>query len=60
MLVDQPVIDYGSDRRSGRSMMASRREVQELDELQEAWNARRNGRSHVGDKFSLEGFLKEK
>lgn len=60
MIMDQPVIDYnGKDGKKG-SMMASKSEVQELDELQAAWEAKRQGRRFVGRKVSLSDFVKRK
>ena len=60
MVMDGPVIDYNTkpERKKG-SMMASKREVDELDALQAAWEAKRKGKSFVGETFSLDGFLKK-
>jgi len=59
MIMDQPVIDYGKEKKRG-SMMATKSEVQELDELQEAWNRKHQGKSRVGQKVSLGDFVKGK
>ena len=59
MVMDQPVIDYGSKGKKKGSMMASRSEVESLDELTEAWKNKRQGRSFVGQKVKLDEFLKE-
>ena len=56
MMIDQPVISYGKAKKKG-SMMATRQEVRELDELQEAWERRRQGKTFVGGSFSLNEFM---
>jgi len=58
MVMDQPMIDYGKDKKRG-SMMATKSEVQALDDLTEAWEKKRNGRTFVGRKVDLNEFLKE-
>lgn len=60
MVMDQPVIDYGGKDKKRGSMMASRAEVEALDELTEAWEKKRQGRSFVGKKVDLNDFLKQK
>lgn len=57
MMMDQPVIDYGTEKKKG-SMMATKSEVEELDALQAAWEAKRQGRSFVGQKVNLNDFVK--
>lgn len=57
MVTDQPVIDYGDKADKKRSMMATKQEVDELDELTRAWKAKHK-ESRVGKEFSLEGFLR--
>ena len=37
--------------------MATRSDVAALDELQAAWEAKRNGRTHVGKEISLNEFV---
>ena len=59
MVMDQPVIDYGKDKKKG-SMMATRAEVEALDELTEAWEKNRNGKTFVGQTFDLNEFLQQK
>lgn len=39
-------------------MMASRKEVDELDSLTAAWEKKRGGKRFTGDTFSLDGFIK--
>lgn len=41
-------------------MMATKGEVNELDELTEKWKKSRNGRSFVGKKVDLNDFLQQK
>ena len=57
MVMDQPTITYDHKDKKRGSMMATKREVEEMDELTRAWKAR-HGESRVGKEFSLEGFLK--
>ena len=59
MVMDQPVIDYGGKAKKKGSMMASRAEVDALNELTEAWENKRQGRSFVGQKVSLSEFLRQ-
>lgn len=60
MVMDQPVIDYSGDKNRRGSMMATRAEVDALDELTEAWEQKRQGKTFVGQKVSLDDFLKQK
>lgn len=57
--MDGVVIDYGSskDKKKG-SMMATRSEVAELDELQSEWEKKHRGRSSVGKKMDLSEFMR--
>ena len=57
MAMDQPVIDYSGKKKG--SMMATRSEVAELDDLVSAWDKAREGRSFVGRKVNLDEFTKE-
>jgi len=59
MVMDQPVISYGKSKNK-RSMMASRKEVDELEQLQQKWEKKRNGRTFVGQKVDLGEFLNQK
>ena len=56
MAIDQPVISYKTDKKKG--MMASRKEVAELDALADAWEKKRQGKRYVGEKFSLNDFMR--
>ena len=58
MVMDHPVINYGKDKKPG-SMIATKSEVEELNELQEAWERKHKGKSRVGQKVSLGEFLKQ-
>lgn len=60
MVMDQPVIDYNTKGKKKGSMMASRSEVDSLNNLSEAWKEKRKGQSFVGKKVNLDEFLKEK
>ena len=56
--MDQPVIDYNSkDKKGKRSMIATKREEDEMKELVEAWKKDRNGKSYAGKTFSLRDFM---
>ena len=57
MIADQPVIDYSGGKKKG-SMMATRSEVDALDELTEAWEQKRQGKSFVGQTVNLDEFVK--
>ena len=41
-------------------MIATKEEVDEMNALTEAWEKKRQGKSHVGKTFSLNDFLAEK
>lgn len=56
MLCDQPVVSYKTEKKKG--MMASKKEVAELDALADAWEKKRQGKRYVGEKFSLDEFVK--
>lgn len=56
--MDQPVIDYSGGKKKG-SMMATRAEVDALDELTEAWEKKRQGKTFVGQTVNLDEFLKQ-
>lgn len=56
--MDQPVIDYSGGKKKG-SMMATRAEVDALDELTEAWEKKRQGKTFVGQTVNLDDFLKQ-
>lgn len=58
MTMDQPVIDYGGKKK--KKMMATRSEVEELDELTELWNKNREGRTFIGTKVDLNDFIANK
>ena len=61
MVMDGPVIDYGSSKvRKKGSLIASKAEVDELDELADAWAERRKGKTLVGETVSLDEFMKQK
>ena len=60
MAMDQPVIEYSSKDKKKGSMMASRSEVDSLNELTEAWENKRKGKSFVGQKVDLGDFLNQK
>lgn len=66
MLIDQPVIDYGSkDKSSGKgkgkkSMIATKKEEDEMKALVEAWKKDRNGQTYAGKTFSLNDFMEGK
>ena len=58
MVLDQPVVNYNyGKKKNGRSMIATKREVDELDALQSAWEKKRGGRTVVGEEFSLREFV---
>jgi len=60
MLIDQPVIDYGSsERKSERSIFGTREEYDEMEALVGAWEAQ-NTESMVGKKVDLNEFMKGK
>ena len=57
MVMDGPVIDYGSDKKAGGGNSAA--DVKEMDELAEAWAKKKADEgSMAGKSFSLDGFLK--
>ena len=56
--MDQPMVDYSGKKKG--SMMATRSEVAELDELTAAWDKSRGGKSFVGKKVNLDEFINEK
>lgn len=58
--MDQPVVDYGGKNKKKGSMMASKSEVQELDDLQAAWEKKRQGKRFVGQKVNLNDFVNGK
>ena len=60
MAMDGPVVDYGGKDKKKGSMMASRSEVESLNELTDEWKKKRNGRSFVGQKVVLNDFLNQK
>lgn len=60
MTMDQPVVDYGGKDKKKGSMMATKSEVQELDDLQAAWEKRRQGKRFVGQKVNLSEFVNGK
>ena len=60
MLIDQPVIDYGSsEKKSEKSMFGTREEYDEMEALVDAWEAQ-NSESMVGKKVDLNEFMKKK
>ena len=57
MVMDQPVIDYGSKKEKG--MGNSRADKQEMDDLAEAWAQKKASEGSMeGETFSLSGFMK--
>lgn len=60
MVADQPVISYKSDKKNERSMFGSRDEVNEMDDLTEAWKKKRNNKSYAGKRISLNDFMTNK
>lgn len=60
MVMDQPVVDYGHDKKKKGSMMASRAEVEEMERLSEEWSSRRNGKTFVGQTVNLSEFVGQK
>ena len=56
--MDQPMVDYSGKKKG--SMMATRSEVAELDELTAAWDKAREGKTFVGKKVNLDEFINEK
>lgn len=60
MVADQPLISYKSDKKNERSMFGSREEVNEMDNLSEAWKKKRKNRSYAGKTFSLNDFMANK
>lgn len=57
MIMDGPVIDYGSAKKNG--MGNSSADVKEMDDLAEAWAKKKASEgTKVGETFSLDGFLK--
>ena len=62
MVMDQPVVDYGHDKgkKGKKSMIATKKEEDELNDLVAAWQRDRQGKSYVGKTFSLGDFLEGK
>ena len=59
MVMDQPVIDYGSkDKKSEKSMIGTKAEEEEMDALTEAWMKNRQGESFVGKTVNLGDFVR--
>lgn len=56
MAIDQPVISYKTEKKKG--MMASKKEVAELDALADAWEKKRQGKRFVGKEISLNDFMR--
>ncbi len=57
IITDQPVIDYNFKKDKKRSLIASKKEEDELEALDKAWAEKRNGRTYVGKTFSLNDFV---
>ena len=56
--IDQPVIDYNYKKnKSKKSMIATQKEVDEMEALNKAWEEKRKGRTYVGGTFSLNEFV---
>lgn len=62
MIIDQPTVDYSSnkDKRSKKSMIATKQEEDEMKDLVEAWKKDRNGKTYAGKTFSLNDFMEGK
>lgn len=61
MIMDQPVVDYNTkDSKGKKSMIATKKEEEEMKELVEAWKKDRNGQNYAGKTFSLNDFLEGK
>ena len=61
MTLDVPVIDYGHQKdKNKRSLIASSSEVNELNDITDAWQRKRKGRTVAGQTVSLSDFLQEK
>lgn len=59
MMIDGPVIDYGSGKKKGGGNSAA--DVREMDDLADAYAKKKAEEgSMVGKEFSLGGFLKGK
>ncbi len=61
--MDQPVIDYNAndkDRKGKKSMIATKKEEEEMNELVAAWKKDRNGQTYAGKTFSLNDFMEGK
>lgn len=57
MLIDQPVMDYGSKKSTG--MGNSRADVDEMDALADKWAEKKAEEGSMkGETFSLSGFMK--
>ena len=61
MTLDVPVIDYGHQKgKNKRSLIASSSEVNELNDITEAWERKHKGRTMAGQTVSLSDFLSQK
>ena len=58
MIMDQPVVNYQTEKKSGRSMFGTKAEADEMEALADAWKAMNGESSHVGKSFSLGEFMK--
>ena len=61
MVMDQPTIEYNvKDKSKKKSMIATKAEEQEMQDLVREWEKNRNGKSYVGKTFSLGDFIEGK
>lgn len=61
MVMDQPFVDYNYKKNNGRkSILASKKEVDELEALQKAWDEKRKGRTYAGKTINLNDFVNGK
>lgn len=57
MVMDQPVMTYKKDKKSSKSLFGTKAEVDEMEQLTDAWEARHK-ESMVGKKINLGEFLR--
>lgn len=63
MSMDQPIIENitkDKDKKGKKSMIATKKEEDEMKDLVEQWKKDRNGQTYAGKTFSLDDFMKGK
>ena len=57
MVIDQPTVSWKQQRKSERSMFGTKKEVDEMEALADAWTEANKGKSMVGKNVSLSDFV---